>query len=53
MIMPDTIPDDPEALRADVREKYRDVALFGGSGGEHNARAFDVSAHVFLAHRPA
>jgi SAM-dependent methyltransferase len=26
-MMPDTIPVDPEALRADVREKYRDVAL--------------------------
>jgi arsenite methyltransferase len=25
--MPDTIPVDPDALRADVREKYRDVAL--------------------------
>ena len=25
--MPDTIPVDPEALRADVREKYREVAL--------------------------
>ena len=25
--MPDTIPVDAEALRADVREKYRDVAL--------------------------
>ena len=25
--MPTTIPVDPEALRADVREKYRDVAL--------------------------
>jgi arsenite methyltransferase len=25
--MPDTIPIDPEALRADVREKYREVAL--------------------------
>jgi arsenite methyltransferase len=29
------------------------VDAFGGSGGEHNARAFDVSAHVFLARRPA
>jgi SAM-dependent methyltransferase len=27
MAMPDTIPVDPAALRADVREKYRDVAL--------------------------
>ncbi|MEO6629231.1 MAG: hypothetical protein ABIP03_11765 [Aquihabitans sp.] len=84
--MPDTIPVDPEALRTDVREKYREVALhpegefhfhtgrplaallgypfddisvglamdaFGGSGGDSNARAFDVAAHVFLAHRPA
>src|SRR5215210_9369670 len=25
--MPDTIPVDPDALRADVREKYREVAL--------------------------
>ena len=25
--MPETIPVDPEALRADVREKYREVAL--------------------------
>jgi len=25
--MPETIGVDPEALRADVREKYRDVAL--------------------------
>ena len=25
--MADTIPVDPEALRADVREKYREVAL--------------------------
>jgi SAM-dependent methyltransferase len=25
--MPDTIPVDPEALRADVRDKYREVAL--------------------------
>ncbi|HET6729720.1 MAG TPA: methyltransferase domain-containing protein, partial [Jiangellaceae bacterium] len=25
--MPDTIPVDPEVLRADVREKYREVAL--------------------------
>jgi len=28
------------------------VDAFGGSGGEHNARAFEVSAHVFLARRP-
>ena len=27
------------------------VDAFGGSGGEHNARAYDVSAHVFLAHQ--
>jgi hypothetical protein len=25
---------------------------FGGSGGEKNARAFDVFAHVFLATKP-
>jgi SAM-dependent methyltransferase len=29
------------------------VDAFGGSGGETNARAYDVAAHVFLAHRPA
>jgi SAM-dependent methyltransferase len=29
------------------------VDAFGGSGGEHNARAYEVAAHVFLAHRPA
>jgi arsenite methyltransferase len=29
------------------------VDAFGGSGGEKNARAYDVAAHVFLAHRPA
>jgi arsenite methyltransferase len=29
------------------------VDAFGGSGGEGNARAYDVAAHVFLAHRPA
>jgi len=29
------------------------VDAFGGSGGEHNARAYDVAAHVFLAQRPA
>ena len=29
------------------------VDAFGGSGGERNARAYDVSAHVFLARRPA
>ena len=28
------------------------VDAFGGSGGETNARAYDVAAHVFLAHRP-
>ena len=28
------------------------VDAFGGSGGEHNARAFEVSAHVFLAQPP-
>lgn len=28
------------------------VDAFGGSAGEHNARAHDVSAHVFLAPRP-
>jgi SAM-dependent methyltransferase len=28
------------------------VDAFGGSGGEQNARAYDVAAHVFLAHRP-
>ena len=28
------------------------VDAFGGSGGERNARAYDVAAHVFLAHRP-
>jgi len=28
------------------------VDAFGGSGGEPNARAYDVAAHVFLAHRP-
>lgn len=29
------------------------VDAFGGSGGEGNARAYEVTAHVFLAHRPA
>jgi SAM-dependent methyltransferase len=29
------------------------VDAFGGSGSEQNARAYDVAAHVFLAHRPA
>lgn len=29
------------------------VDAFGGSGGEKNARAFDVFAHVFLATKPA
>jgi len=29
------------------------VDAFGGSGGETNARAYDVAAHVFLARRPA
>ena len=29
------------------------VDAFGGSGGEPNARAYDVTAHVFLARRPA
>jgi SAM-dependent methyltransferase len=29
------------------------VDAFGGSGGESNARAYHVSAHVFLARRPA
>jgi SAM-dependent methyltransferase len=29
------------------------VDAFGGSGGERNARAYAVSAHVFLARRPA
>ncbi len=29
------------------------VDAFGGSRGERNARAYDVSAHVFLARRPA
>lgn len=28
------------------------VDAFGGSGGEQNARAFDVFAHVFLATKP-
>ncbi len=28
------------------------VDAFGGSGGERNARAYDVSAHVFLASKP-
>jgi arsenite methyltransferase len=28
------------------------VDAFGGSAGEKNARAYDVSAHVFLGHRP-
>jgi SAM-dependent methyltransferase len=28
------------------------VDAFGGSGGEQNARAFDVYAHVFLATKP-
>ena len=28
------------------------VDAFGGSGGERNARAFDVFAHVFLATKP-
>ena len=29
------------------------VDAFGGSGGEGNARAYDVAAHVFLAAKPA
>jgi len=29
------------------------VDAFGGSGGERNARTYDVVAHVFLARRPA
>ena len=29
------------------------VDAFGGSGGERNARTYDVAAHVFLARRPA
>ena len=29
------------------------VDAFGGSGGERNARTYEVAAHVFLAHRPA
>jgi SAM-dependent methyltransferase len=29
------------------------VDAFGGSGGEKNARAYDVYAHVFLATKPA
>ena len=29
------------------------VDAFGGSGGEQNARAFEVFAHVFLATKPA
>ena len=28
------------------------VDAFGGSRGEPNARAYDVSAHVFLARKP-
>ncbi len=38
---------------------YTDISVgpaidaFGGSGGEKNARTFDVSAHVFLATKPA
>jgi SAM-dependent methyltransferase len=28
------------------------IDAFGGSGGEHNARAYDVYAHVFLASKP-
>ena len=28
------------------------VDAFGGSGGESNARAYDVAAHVFLARKP-
>jgi arsenite methyltransferase len=28
------------------------IDAFGGSGGERNARTYDVSAHVFLARRP-
>ncbi len=28
------------------------IDAFGGSGGERNARAYDVAAHVFLARRP-
>ncbi|MEX2293428.1 MAG: methyltransferase domain-containing protein [Acidimicrobiales bacterium] len=31
----------------------RAVDAFGGSGGERNARAYDVAAHVFLAAKPA
>ena len=29
------------------------IDAFGGSAGERNARAYDVAAHVFLAHKPA
>ena len=29
-----------------------DVDAFGGSGGERNARAYEVVAHVFLARKP-
>lgn len=29
------------------------VDAFGGSGGESNARAYEVAAHVFLARKPA
>jgi SAM-dependent methyltransferase len=29
------------------------VDAFGGSGGERNARAYDVAAHVFLARKPS
>ena len=29
------------------------VDVFGGAGGEANARTFAVYGHAFLAHRPA
>jgi arsenite methyltransferase len=49
--------DDWCALLADAG--FTDVSVgrpidaFGGSGGERNARTFDVYAHVFLATKPA
>ena len=48
--------DDWCALLRDAG--FRDLSVgpaidaFGGSGGEKNARAFDVYAHVFLAAKP-
>jgi hypothetical protein len=51
--MADGLLLDPEALRAQVRDKYREVAVdtFGGAKGEENARAFEVYGYAFMASR--